>query len=51
MFQVGSMVLEKMKETAESFLGRPVSKAVITVPAYFNGIYHLLPSMSNSLCA
>lgn len=30
------MVLTKMKETAESFLGRPVGKAVITVPAYFN---------------
>lgn len=34
--QIGSMVLVKMKETAEAFLGRPVSKAVITVPAYFN---------------
>lgn len=34
--QVGSMVLTKMKETAESFLGRPVGKAVVTVPAYFN---------------
>lgn len=34
--QIGSMVLIKMKETAEAFLGRPVSKAVITVPAYFN---------------
>eukprot|EP00981_Chlorochromonas_danica_P002258 scaffold437_cov168-Ochromonas_danica.AAC.75 len=34
--QIGSMVLVKMKETAEGFLGRPVSKAVITVPAYFN---------------
>lgn len=34
--QVGSMVLIKMKETAEAFLGRPVSKAVITCPAYFN---------------
>lgn len=34
--QVGSMVLGKMKETAEGFLGRPVGKAVITVPAYFN---------------
>jgi len=34
--QVGSMVLGKMKETAESFLGRTVSKAVVTVPAYFN---------------
>lgn len=30
------MVLIKMKETAEGFLGRPVTKAVITVPAYFN---------------
>jgi molecular chaperone DnaK len=34
--QVGSMVLGKMKETAEAFLGRPVKRAVITVPAYFN---------------
>jgi molecular chaperone DnaK len=34
--QIGSMVLTKMKETAEGFLGRKVSKAVITVPAYFN---------------
>ena len=34
--QIGSMVLSKMKETAEGFLGRPVSKAVVTVPAYFN---------------
>jgi len=34
--QIGSMVLTKMKETAESYLGRPVTQAVITVPAYFN---------------
>merc|ERR1712238_217604 len=34
--QIGSMVLGKMKETAEGFLGRSVSKAVITIPAYFN---------------
>jgi len=34
--QIGSMVLGKMKETAEGFLGRDVRKAVITVPAYFN---------------
>ena len=34
--QVGAFVLTKMKETAESYLGRSVSKAVITVPAYFN---------------
>eukprot|EP00941_MAST-03F_sp_MAST-3F-sp1_P006399 g6399.t1 len=34
--QVGSMVLGKMKETAESFLGHKVGQAVVTVPAYFN---------------
>jgi molecular chaperone DnaK len=34
--QIGSMVLTKMKETAEGFLGQPVKQAVITVPAYFN---------------
>tara|TARA_B110000208_G_scaffold106332_1_gene131871 strand:+ start:468 stop:2462 length:1995 start_codon:yes stop_codon:yes gene_type:complete len=34
--QVGSMVLGKMKETAEERLGYPVSQAVVTVPAYFN---------------
>ena len=32
--QVGSMVLGKMKETAEAFLGRDVGKAIVTVPAY-----------------
>jgi molecular chaperone DnaK len=34
--QVSGYVLKKMKETAERHLGQPVSKAVITVPAYFN---------------
>ena len=34
--QVGSMVLSKMKETAEGFLGHGVTDAVVTVPAYFN---------------
>ena len=36
--QIGSMVLSKMKETAETFLGKTVSKAVITVPACFNDL-------------
>ncbi|MGB4057844.1 MAG: molecular chaperone DnaK [Alphaproteobacteria bacterium] len=34
--QIAAMILQKMKETAEAFLGQPVTKAVITVPAYFN---------------
>lgn len=34
--QISSMVLVKMKETAESYLGMNVKKAVVTVPAYFN---------------
>lgn len=34
--EISSMVLIKMKEIAESFLGRTVGEAVITVPAYFN---------------
>ena len=34
--QVSAFILQKMKETAESYLGEPVTEAVITVPAYFN---------------
>ncbi|ANQ07305.1 Glucose-regulated protein [Plasmodium coatneyi] len=34
--QISAMVLEKMKEIAQSFLGKPVKNAVVTVPAYFN---------------
>jgi len=34
--QVSAFILQKMKETAESFLGETVEQAVITVPAYFN---------------
>jgi len=34
--QISSMVLGKMKETAENFIGQPINDAVVTVPAYFN---------------
>ncbi len=34
--QISAFILQKMKETAERYLGQPVSQAVITVPAYFN---------------
>lgn len=34
--EVSSMVLQKMKQTAEDYLGQKVTEAVITVPAYFN---------------
>ena len=34
--QISAFVLQKMKETAEKYLGQAVTKAVITVPAYFN---------------
>ena len=34
--QISAFIVQKMKETAENFLGEKVEKAVITVPAYFN---------------
>jgi molecular chaperone DnaK len=34
--QIGGFVLQKMKETAEAYLGKPIKNAVVTCPAYFN---------------
>ena len=34
--QIGSFILQKMKDTAQDYVGTDVGKAVVTVPAYFN---------------
>ena len=36
--EISAFILEKMKQTAESYLGKDVKNAVVTVPAYFNDV-------------
>merc|ERR1711939_1173072 len=47
--EVSSMVLTKMKETAENYLGKEVKHAVITVPAYFNDAQRQAPKDAGTI--
>src|SRR6266852_3066781 len=42
--QISAFILQKMKETAEAYLGETVDQAVITVPAYFNDSQQRMPA-------
>jgi len=48
--EISSMVLTKMKETAEAFLGASVNDAVVTVPAYFNDSQRQATKDAGSIC-
>jgi len=48
--EVSSMILTKMKETAEAYLGATVSDAVVTVPAYFNDSQRQATKDAGSIC-
>lgn len=48
--QIGAFVLTKMKESAEAYLNRPVTEAVITVPAYFNDAQRQATKDAGKIC-
>lgn len=47
--EIASIVLAKMRETAEAYLGRPVQAAVVTVPAYFNDSQRQATKVRNAM--